>query len=199
MWKLTEVEMNLSVSMDLLPSHSTAITEIHFSPIPGSLSRAASACHDGVLHLYHGTSGKLLNNMLPIATSDTVSKSILCFIFSPNGELLASGHDGGSCHLWDGFTGAHLSILKGDSNSVCALTFTRDSRCLASAANDMIYIWEVVSGQRLTLLPVNDVVMFLELSSRTAVNPLLVCGTYDGVIHVIELVQYTRDEEQVKY
>lgn len=196
MWKLNELgPSNLSVSMDVLHCHSTTVTEIHFSPIHGHLSRAASGSHDGTLHLYHGSTGKILNKMSP--TTADVFKGVPCFIFSPSGELLASGCNDGSCHIWDGLTGAHSNTLIGHSG-VQALVFTRDSQYLASGGDDTIRIWDVTSGQCLTLLPVSDIVMFLEVNTTVTENPLLLCGTYDGVIRVMELIKYDHSEKGMK-
>ena len=64
--------------------------------------------------------------------------------FSPNGQFLAAGDDGGTVKVWDFKKQRVIAQLEGDPNAVYAVTFSPDSRTLATAGyHGQIKLWSV--------------------------------------------------------
>src|SRR5262245_5897770 len=69
--------------------------------------------------------------------------------FSPDGKLLASGHDDGKITLWTVPTLSPAGELAGHDEAVSALTFSADGLQLTSSADDhKIRVWDVRSKNR---------------------------------------------------
>src|SRR5262249_52914356 len=52
--------------------------------------------------------------------------------------------------LWDATTGKELGILAGFSNSLSALAFSPDGKCLATGGTDVVQVWDVEGHRELT-------------------------------------------------
>ena len=64
--------------------------------------------------------------------------------FSPDGQTIATGGQGGNIILWDVNTGREIGILKEHSSSVESVAFSRDGKTLVSGCFDKtIKIWRV--------------------------------------------------------
>lgn len=71
-------------------------------------------------------------------------------IFSPDGQLLATGGDDHSVRLWNPTTGEELKVMRGHSDIVYALAFSADGKWLASGSGDQtVKLWETASGREL--------------------------------------------------
>jgi WD40 repeat protein len=65
-------------------------------------------------------------------------------VFSPNGQLLASGNGDGAVQLWNPQTSKKLRTLKGHGDGIGALAFSTDGQTLASGSDDQtIKLWRV--------------------------------------------------------
>jgi WD40 repeat protein len=73
--------------------------------------------------------------------------------FSPDGALLASGHEFSGLALWDARNGAFLRMLDGHISTVTTVAFARGG-LLASAGQDgSIRLWDTTAGREIRRLP----------------------------------------------
>jgi WD40 repeat protein len=119
--------------------------------------------------------------------------------FSPDGNVLVSGDASGDIDFWDVESGAHLQTLHGYRTGVIDLAFSPDGNTLASAARDIVLLWEYDS-LNFTTQPhdprdVNDdgVINILDLVSvaramRKSGYPIYADVNSDGVINILDLV-----------
>lgn len=78
-------------------------------------------------------------------------------VFSPENNMLASGHSGGKIHLWNATTGkrqatltGHARLLKRDDKDVWALAFSHDGKMLASGSHDKtVKLWNTDNRKNL--------------------------------------------------
>ena len=69
--------------------------------------------------------------------------------FSPDGSLIASGHQFGELALWDAGSGALIRTLEGHTWAVTSVAFS-DSGLLASASQDAsIRLWDASTGREI--------------------------------------------------
>ena len=71
----------------------------------------------------------------------------MCYVFSHDSTIIASGTFNGKIRLWDVATGLCRNVLTGHANVISALCFSHDSKLLASSSDDpSIGLWDVVTG-----------------------------------------------------
>jgi WD40 repeat protein len=96
-------------------------------------TRFATAAQDGV-KIWNRISGRLLQTV-----SERISWSVA---FSPNGTQLAVGNDDGTVDIFDAKGSQKLQTLTAHTSYIKALTYSPDSKKLASASRDgMARIW----------------------------------------------------------
>jgi len=76
--------------------------------------------------------------------------SFWCSAFTPDGEILATGHRDGRIRYWD-LTGSEpkqYAMVDAHRNGVCSLHFSADGKKLASGGYDKrVSVWQLVDGE----------------------------------------------------
>lgn len=84
----------------------------------------------------------------------TPDAAVLSMEVSPDGALLAAGHEDGQLALWDVASGRPLRTLAAQDSSIQGVAFSPDgSRVATSGSEDaVIYVWDVATGDRVARL-----------------------------------------------
>lgn len=94
--------------------------------------------------------GSASGNVLHLCYDKQHGSGPLSVALSPDGNILAVGYAPYDIILWNARTGERLKLLKGHSNWVVSLAFSRDSRRLISGAGDSTArIWDVRAGKEI--------------------------------------------------
>ncbi|MCB0186428.1 MAG: WD40 repeat domain-containing protein, partial [Caldilineaceae bacterium] len=136
----------------------------------------ASGRTDGVLQLWDAKAAAAQ----PRRTLAAHASWIMSIALSPDGKLLASGDQPGTIHVWDltQTKDTPLHTFKTSQGMVRALCFTRDGQTLISSTSvdRAVWLWDVVSGQRLYAVTSNThMITSLALSPD---NQTLAGGTF---------------------
>jgi WD40 repeat protein/serine/threonine protein kinase len=103
--------------------------------VRGRIEIPSSCDRDGAAILPQGAGS--------ISTNVGLTSGCNSVAFSPDGSLVASGHESGLC-VWDAVTGKALRVLTGHSDRVRSVAWSPDGRTLASASDDRtIRLWDL--------------------------------------------------------
>ncbi len=86
------------------------------------------------------------SNLAKSAFIETFSQ-VLSIAFSPNGKLLAASDISYEVHIWQVIDGKKLQTCKATDGWAWSVSFSPDSRLLASSANGTIHLWNVQTGE----------------------------------------------------
>ena len=119
------------------------INEIQYSPDGIRLAVASSIG----IWLYDAQMGEELD----LLTGHT--GGVRSVVFSPDGQMLASGSSDETVRLWDAETGRHIRTLTGHTGGVRSIVFSPDGNTVASASRDStVRLWDTETGRHLRTL-----------------------------------------------
>ncbi|MET9657555.1 WD40 repeat domain-containing protein [Streptomyces sp. NPDC006510] len=138
-----------------------SILALAFSPDGRTLATGVDGCgccgDEPAVRLWNVDSGELVTTVIDLDDPAEVHAAV----FSPDGQLLATGGQGGRIRLWEvtrNATGALAALqagalLVGHSGPVSELTFSPDGRTLASASLDgTARLWDPATGEPTIIL-----------------------------------------------
>ena len=100
-----------------------------------------------------------------------------CLSFSPDGAIIATGHENGTVMLWDMETRTLAATLTDHDGEVYSIAFSPDGRTLASGASDeTVKLWDVATRTNVLTLPVDCPVTTIAYSPD---GSLIATGTWD--------------------
>ena len=76
----------------------------------------------------------------------------MSLVFSPDGQLLAAGHEDSTIQVWNAADGLPRAALAGHNVGVHDLAFSPDGRTLLSAADQTLKLWHVATWREVVTL-----------------------------------------------
>ena len=193
------------------PAETVSLKALEFSPDGRKLLLTTLAC---TLEVYDATTGEHLQQSIPIRAHNAMENTyaIRAFAFSPDGNIFASGGRDqlrrsttvadAEIQLWDIHTGLPLKKLKSPGGRIERLTFSPDSKTLASACGwafncqlypNEIYIWDVENHRPLSVIQTGEVGERAIRALRFAPdNRTLASGHIGGRIHLWDITGDTK-------
>ena len=81
------------------------------------------------------------------AFEDFEGRDVNSVIFSPDGNMIASGSGNGTIRLWNARTGEFIKYLEGHTKSVNSVVFSPNGNTLMSTGEDGVCLWDVNTGE----------------------------------------------------
>ena len=112
------------------------------------------------------------------------SDQVLAVEFSHDGKLLGTGGADGKLYVVEVETRKTISVMKGHTDWINSISFSSNGSTLASASLDgTVRLWNVMTGENLGTIPVNDGEMYT-LAYDPVDNNLVASGGADGMIRI---------------
>ncbi|KAG8439474.1 hypothetical protein GDO86_005618 [Hymenochirus boettgeri] len=144
----------------------------------GEETLVLSSSKDGHILLINGNTGDTKSKI------SVQEKQVTCCCLSAVCQLAAIGFGEGTVQVFNLSSGKILQNLKGHSSTVQHCQFTEDGKCLVSSSDDStIRVWDVASGQSLTLEGHKEAVKCFKIFQ----NSLLLSWSFDGTVKVWDI------------
>jgi Tol biopolymer transport system component len=147
-----------SAGVPMVPTQATGLAQdarerLDYQPGVAQLL-ALAALEDAVTPQTLVTAGLVLSRPRPTAQPLAAGQeAVMSVAFSPDGSLLATGHQHGTARLWDARTARLVGTLTGAGGDVRGLAFSPDGSTLAVASCDrQVRLWQVRTGRQVGAL-----------------------------------------------
>ena len=160
-----------------------AVRRVAFSP-DGRMLALTGTNYPAVL-LWDAETGSLIHTLSPpVLPGDDFDyrPTFVSVAFSPDGNTLATGTNGGAVLLWDTETGTLQNTLTGHTNLVDTVAFSPDGRTLASNGLRAVFLWDVETGSLKDTL--TGYAYLVESVAFSADGNTLASLSYSGTVHL---------------
>ena len=118
-----------------------------FSPDGKTLASSGDEW-DSNIRLWDVQTGKRLKTLKKrTAFEDFEGRNVNSVVFSPDGNMIASGSGNGTIRLWNANTGEFIKYLEGHTKSVNSVVFSPNGNTLISTGEDGACLWDVNTGE----------------------------------------------------
>lgn len=151
--------------LKVLEGNKYGTLSVCFSPVGHTLASGGQALTNDI-RLWDVQTGELLKTLkrhTPFGRYANVNS----VIFSPDGEIIASGSDNGTIRLWNVDTGEFIRYLVGHTKSVNSVGFSPNGNMLMSAGADGVCLWDVNTGEFIEDIQVSAVSAAFSPDGRT--------------------------------
>ena len=139
---------------------------------PDGKTLASGGYRDNDTHLWNVHTGEHLYTL----TGHESHEHVNSVVFSPDGNIIASGSSDGTIRLWSHHTGLLLKTLIGHTKPVTSVVYSPDGNTLISAGGDSIRVWNTRTGELIKALAVPAVSVVFSPDGNTFVS-----GSSDGI------------------
>ena len=118
-----------------------------FSPDGKTLASSGDEW-DSNIRLWDVQTGELLKTLKKrTAFEDFEGRDVNSVVFSPDGNMIASGSGNGTIRLWNANTDEFIKYLEGHTKSVNSVVFSPNGNTLISTGEDGVCLWDVNTGE----------------------------------------------------
>ena len=118
-----------------------------FSP-DGKMLASSGDNWDSNIRLWDVQTGERLKTLKKrTAFEDFEGRDVNSVVFSPDGNVIASGSGNGTIRLWNAHTGEFIKYLEGHTKSVNSVAFNPNGNTLISTGEDGVCLWDVNTGE----------------------------------------------------
>ena len=127
---------------------------ISFSPDGKMLASSGDEWNSNI-RLWDVSTGELHKTLTERTYSeDFEGRDVNSVVFSPDGNMIASGSGNGTIRLWNVQTGEFIKYLVGHKKSVNSVVFSPNGKTLMSAGVDGVCLWDANTGEYIKDIPI---------------------------------------------